>query len=263
MIKILIVEDEKLTRQGLRLTFDWTKLGCEVIGDAVNGEEGETKICMLHPDIVITDIKMPIEDGLQMMKNLQGKFSGEYIILSGFDEFSYAKQAIELGARGYLLKPVDDRELEETLQRAIREIDRKRREAGNVEREREEKDKRVLSGFSDKYISRACDIIRCRYKEEITAKAVAEELNISDSYLEKLFKSKTSYTFHNFLTFYRMKAAIELLENSDMKVYHIAYEIGYNDAKYFSKTFQKIVGIKPTEYRKGYHLAENSIINSL
>lgn len=265
MYKVIIVEDEKLTRIGLRMTFNWEALNCEVICDVADGVEGEQKIKELSPDIVITDIKMPHKNGIEMMYDLSESYHGEYIILSGFDDFSYAKQAIELGAKGYLLKPVDDMELTETLKRSIKEIERKREETYDLlaRKEKRTDNMNAFSGFSDKYISKACDIIRRRYKEDITSRMVAEELNISESYLEKLFKSKTNYTFHNMLTFYRIKVSVQLLEETDMKVYNIAYEIGYTDPKYFSKTFLKITGIKPTEYRNGYHISQDNILNQI
>ena len=120
-----------------------------------------------------------------------------------------------------------------------------------------------FGNLQDKYLARACEIIRSRYQEDLTLKNVADELNISDSYLGKLFKTKTSYTFLEVLTLYRIKGAVDLLKNTDLKVYEIAYAIGYGDAKYFSKVFRKIVGIKPMEFKNGYQLTQNHILNRL
>ena len=121
----------------------------------------------------------------------------------------------------------------------------------------------LQEGFKDKYISQACQVMRKRLHEELTLKMVADELHISESYLGKLFKNKTSYTFLDVLTLYRIRAAIDYLEETNMKVYEISYKVGYNDSKYFSKTFQKLVGIKPKEYREGYHLSSGNILNQL
>lgn len=258
-MKVLLVEDEEIIRRGLKLTTPWSKYGCEVIGEAVDGEDGIEKIQTLHPDIVIADVKMPKCSGLEMMERMRGKASCEYIILSGYDDFTYAKKAMKLEVHGYLLKPVDDEELEEVLQSTIHRI-REKRLVSQMENQVMTKE---LHSLQDKYLDKACKILKERYRENLTLKSVADELFISDSYLGKLFKSKTGYTFLEMLTFYRIRAAVDFLMDSDMKVYEIAYAIGYNDSKYFSKVFQKVAGCKPMEIKNGHQLAADNILNRL
>ena len=256
---VVIVEDEKLTREGLKRTVKWDQYGCKLIGTAADGEAGIRLILDKKPDIVITDIRMPKKSGLEMMAELQEQVECQFIILSGYDDFVYAKQALRYGASGYLLKPIDDRELEEILLR-ITERTRVSHKltAGSVQ-----KNEAVKNALCDKYLEKAMEIMKEKYMEELTLRIVADELCISESYLGKLFKNKTSYTFLDFLTLYRVRAAISLLEETELKVYEIAYTIGYTDAKYFSKVFQKIVGVKPTEYRNGYQLSEDNILHIL
>lgn len=117
--------------------------------------------------------------------------------------------------------------------------------------------------LQDKYLDKACWILRERFRENLTLKSVADELFISDSYLGKLFKSRTDFTFLEMLTFYRMKKAVELLQNTDMKVYEISYAIGYSDSRYFSRLFRKITGLKPMELKNGCPLASDNILNNL
>ena len=117
MYRVLLVEDEDIIRRGLLFAVDWLRSDCVVVGEAVDGADGLQKIAELTPDIVITDVKMPYLDGLGMLEQSRG--SGyEAIILSGYDEFSYAKKAISLDVAEYLLKPVDFEALYETLERA-------------------------------------------------------------------------------------------------------------------------------------------------
>lgn len=126
-----------------------------------------------------------------------------------------------------------------------------------------QKNDTVKNALCDKYLGKAMKVMKEKYMEDLTLKAVAEELHISESYLGKLFKNKTGCTFLDFLTLHRIKAAIDLLEGTELKVYEIAYMTGYTDAKYFSRVFQKIVGIKPTEYRNGYQLSKDNMLNIL
>ena len=265
MPKILIVEDEDLIRNGLKLTTPWNQFGFEVIGEAVDGLDGEEKILQLKPDIVITDIKMPKKTGLEMIEDLQGRISCEYIILSGYDEFAFAKKAMYLEVHGYLLKPVDDEELENVLWHTIRRVQEKRILYEQFSEHEELGSPKNLDfrNLQDKYLDRACSILKTRYADNLTLKTVADELSISDSYLGKLFKSKTSYTFLEMLTLYRMQAAVDLLQDTDKKIYEISYSIGYSDSKYFSKLFRKITGFKPMELKNGKHLPANHILNHI
>lgn len=116
MIKLLVVDDEYLVRLGIRETIDWSQYGIEIIGEAENGSDALQLALVLQPDIVITDIRMPIIDGLELIENLNAHhLDSEILILTGFDEFNYAKKALENGAGAYLLKPINNDELIQTI----------------------------------------------------------------------------------------------------------------------------------------------------
>ena len=119
MKKVLLVEDENLIRRGLKFQMDWTAVNCVVAGEAASGQEGLEQIQNLQPDIVITDIRMPDMDGLEMLAAGQAECPFDAIIISGYSEFEYAQQAIHLGVSEYLLKPVDLNELRACLQKLV------------------------------------------------------------------------------------------------------------------------------------------------
>ena len=261
MVKVIVVEDEKLIREGLEQTVDWNKYDCDLIGMAVDGEDGERMIIEKKPDIVVTDIRMPKKNGLEMMRSVQEKSSAVFIILSGYDDFMYAKEAMSLGARGYLLKPIDDEEMEDILIKTVDEIKAGKYIHAHVTANRIQRNERIKNALCDKYMEKAIELIRQHYRTDLSLQQTADYLNISKSYLGKLFKNKTNYTFLDFLTLYRIKASVDLLEKSDLKIYEIAEAVGYADAKYFSRVFTKIVGVKPTEFRNGYRLAPDNLLN--
>lgn len=264
MIRVLLVEDEELIREGLKVTTPWQEWGMEVVGEAADGEDGARKILELRPDIVITDVKMPKMNGLEMIEQIRGQTACEYIILSGYDEFALVKQAIHLEVKEYLLKPVDDEELKEAMEQAAGKVLRKRALSQRLSRyEEEQEDPLDARNIQDKYLDRARKILSERYQENLTLKSVADALFISDSYLGKLFKNRTGYTFLEMLTFYRIRAAVEYLQKTDKKVYEIAYAIGYNDSKYFSRVFQRVTGMKPMELKNGQPLPEDHILRHL
>ena len=260
MNKVIVIEDEALIRKALILTVPWNEHKCEVIGEAGDGKEGIELAENLQPDIIITDINMPGIDGLTMIERLKESTAAEFIIFSGYSQFEYAKKAIKLGVHGYLLKPVDDDEFLQVLDETVEFIE-KSRHYDEMQRELEmldQSDARELflkmagtdsGNCKDKYVRDAIGYIKDHYAEEVTVKAAAEDLSMSESYLGKLFHVNTGYTFLEYLTMYRVQKACELLTRHDIKTYEVANLVGYQDARYFSRLFRKFTGMTPSEYK--------------
>lgn len=124
MKKVMIVEDEELILQGIRSILDWESLGLEVVHMAHNGQEAFEMWEREPVEIVVTDISMPVMDGLALLKKIRSQEeSVRFIILTGYDEFDYARKAILLGVDNYLLKPIDEEELERQLRETSKKID--------------------------------------------------------------------------------------------------------------------------------------------
>lgn len=111
---VVVVEDEKIVRDELIQSIHWDRLGFTVAGVAGDGLEGEALIKKLDPDVVITDIRLPGITGLEMLEHCSVDHA---VIMSGYTDFSFMKQAIRLGVFDYLLKPIDDEEMEKTLEK--------------------------------------------------------------------------------------------------------------------------------------------------
>ena len=115
-MRVVIADDEEIIRMGIVELIPWNQLDCEVIGQAEDGEEALTLIEEYKPEIVITDIKMPFITGLELLKKIKDKYEPLYtILLTGYDEFKFAQEAVNNGAYAYLLKPVDPDELVQIL----------------------------------------------------------------------------------------------------------------------------------------------------
>ncbi len=128
MFKMIVVDDEYLVRLGIKETIDWNDYDIEIVGEASNGETGLELAKSLQPDIIITDIKMPVMDGLDLVKQLQQhQLDCIVIILSGYKDFEYAKDTLENGAYSYLLKPIDNDELIDKVKDAISFLQEKRK----------------------------------------------------------------------------------------------------------------------------------------
>ncbi|MBQ7201683.1 MAG: response regulator [Eubacterium sp.] len=136
LIKVYLVEDEFVIREGIRKNIDWNANGLELCGDASDGELAWGEIREKKPDIVITDIRMPFMDGLELSKHIRDEFpKTEIIVISGHEEFEYAKECIRIGVSEYLLKPISREDLLAkvmVIADKIRE-DREKSEIGEVD----------------------------------------------------------------------------------------------------------------------------------
>lgn len=260
MVKIVVVEDEMLVKKGLILTTDWQKFNCEVVGEASNGMEGIEVIQNMNPDIVITDVRMPGLDGIKMIETLKDKgCKSEFIIISGYSEFEYARKAVKLGVRDFLVKPIDDEDLYNALYNTCQEVHNKKMLDKIQNKMDDITDSRVMlfkeyiipeQEDSSDYTAKAIKYIKHNYQNDITLKSASESLYISESYLSRVFKANVGQTFLDYLTYYRIKKACKLLQDTDVRIHKIAHMVGYKDQRYFSVIFKKMVGLSPKEFRK-------------
>ncbi|MCY9660147.1 response regulator [Paenibacillus chondroitinus] len=125
MIRTVIIEDETLIRKSLSKLVSESSLGFDVIGEGANGVEGFDLVKSAHPDLLITDIKMPQMNGLDLIKNIKSLgIHCEFIILSGYGDFSFAQEAIHYGVSDYLLKPIRPEQLRQTLHKVKLEVEK-------------------------------------------------------------------------------------------------------------------------------------------
>jgi two-component system, response regulator YesN len=137
--KVFFVEDEIITREGIRDNVDWRASGFEFCGEAADGEMALPLLRATQPDVLITDIKMPFMDGLQLSKIVRERMPWvKIIILSGHDEFEYAQKAVSLGITDYLLKPVTVQKLQTVLEKLTVQLDRERKEQDNLKKLQEQ-----------------------------------------------------------------------------------------------------------------------------
>lgn len=251
MYKILVVEDEKIIRKGIIYGFDYEKMDCMVIGEARDGKEGVEQIKNLNPDIVITDINMPIMDAFEMFEETL-EYSYSAIILSGYDEFENAKKAIKYGVCEFIVKPIEKEEMVESINRAIHQ-----REVSNnlyhVKHKKEEYRQiqivpEMISDSPNDLVLDMIEYVKDHYSERFILDDVGDKIGYSANYLCKIFKKHTSVSFNDYLNRYRIQQAIDLLLTSDKKVYEIAYDCGFKEYKYFNKVFKKYIGVSASEY---------------
>ena len=132
--RVLLADDEEEIRTGISRKIDWASLGFSLVGEAANGEEALELAEQLRPDVVLTDIKMPFMDGLELCRRLRQSLPGaKLVVFSGFDDFEYARQAVGMGVSEYILKPINAVELSEVLTKLRRQLDSQRLERRDME----------------------------------------------------------------------------------------------------------------------------------
>ena len=257
MVKVLVVEDENIIRKGLIGTIDWLSAGFVVAGEAINGKDGLEKIEKIKPDLVITDIRMPVMDGLEMLRKAEEKnFKFEKILLTSYGEFEYAQEGIKLGVIDYILKPIDEDIFYKALEKAKEKI--KRRETLETVKNISEDDteleffnpKIFLGKDKNIYVDKAIEKIISSYAEKLNIKDIAEELDISASYLSRKFKDVTGETFLDILNKYRIQKSIKLLQKQEYKIYEISEKVGFTDYKHFCNVFKKYLHTAPGDFVK-------------
>ncbi len=234
MFRVLLVDDEELVRVSIGFSVRGAMDNVGVVGEAANGLEGLKLIRESRPDIVITDIRMPKLDGLEMIRMIREEnLDVEVVVLSGYADFEYARQAMKYGVTDYLLKPVETESLRETLGVCIERIAKRR----NLVQE-EKLSKRVIA------------YIDGHYQEDIFLDKLAEEFGSSSKYLSSLIKNETGKKFSVYLTELRIRRAEDLLLHTELGVKEIAASVGYSDQRYFNRIFKKLTGKTPTQYRE-------------
>jgi two-component system response regulator YesN len=254
---VALVEDEEITREELAKTTPWKELGLELAGCAEDGIAGEKLIRLLEPDIVITDIRMPGQDGLAMLSRCPVSHA---IILSGYTDFSYTRKAIHLSVFDYLRKPVDDGELRATLEALVQKIKEEDQDLVRLQGYHSSADRTqngeeefiTLPGNTGHYLIDGCiRFITENYQDPMGLQEAATSMGVSESHLSRLFKELTGLNFMQYLNAWRINQAIRLIRDPRNNISETASLCGFPTPGYFAKIFRRYTGLTPSQYREG------------
>ena len=270
-LKLLIVDDEPLVRNGLQNGFDWGRIGIEVIGASRNGLDAIERIKAEKPGIVLSDIKMPGMDGLGLAAWIKETVpETEIIFLTGYSDFDYAKSAIGLQAADYILKPVQEEQLFRVIEKVKKKIELElaRRaqyehamdiintaaqdKISNTEARGPREDGKIPSSQNDARgdtVEAIMEYLKNNYMNDIDLNTVASEFALNPSYLSRLFHEKTGVHFTEFINNLRIQKAKELIKTTRYSLDKIGRMAGYQNGRYFSRLFKKREGMTPQEYR--------------
>ena len=239
-LRVLLVDDEIMIREGFKRLFDWEAHNCQVVGEAADGMEALAKIDTLDPDIAIMDINIPIMNGLKVIQLSRIKHPDTaFVIVSGYDDFSYCREALRLQITDYILKPVNYEEFGACIDNL--KIALFQRQSPKNQDRQEERTITLITRYLQEHLA-----------EEISLSVLAEEFHLSAQYISQLFKSEIGVGFLAYLTNIRMEQAKKLLLSTPLSIAEVSERSGYGDYRVFTKVFKKSEGITPSQYRRDF-----------
>lgn len=248
MYHVFLADDEPWALMTLKNMIEWSDYGFAVSGEAEDGEQALARINRTEPDLIISDIRMPGMDGLTLLQTIRDSgLSSEVLLVSGYTDFEYARKALRFGCAGYLVKPVEEKELIEYLEKIKQRLDEKRAagegKAGEGKLEEGYQSEKLQVQAMVKYI-------QDHFAEALTLQVLSGEFKMSESYISSLIKKRTGKGFSEHLMEIRVRKAQEYLRTTNDSIEKIAERVGYPDYFYFTKVYKKATGISPAAYRR-------------
>ena len=243
--RVIVAEDEHLIRNNIVKKINELSLGFEVIAGVQNGMACLKQIEETIPDLIITDIRMPLMDGLELLEHVSIDYPYiKKIVISGYDEFEYARQALRMGVVDYLLKPIKIEDLSKILNKVRIELESEIKSLYKILPNPD-------SEYSpEKIIDLVETFIRENYQKDININMIAQKFNYNPSYLSKMFTKQVGENPSSYLIRLRINKAKQLLLiDKGLTVKQIGEIVGYTEPAYFSRIFKKYTGQSPSEFR--------------
>ncbi len=250
MYQVLLVEDDTAMRFLYTKMKAWTECGFQIAEQASNGKNALEVLEKRSFDLVFTDVRMPFIDGIELLREIKQRgIQTNVIFSSSYDEFEYARQGLILGAFDYILKPVDERKLENVLTRMKEKLITDTPQETIEPAIQEILDDMQLSTKDSKFVHQIADYFSANYGKIVYMEDMADSFELSKDYFGKMFKQQMGCTFNNFYSLVRIAYAKDLIRTGNYKAYQISEILGYSSTDYFTKIFKEMTGMTPSAYK--------------
>lgn len=242
MWKVMIADDEMYMLEAMEKLINWEKMDCKLAFKAQNGQELIKQMKKDVPDIVITDIRMPLVNGIQVAQYVyEEMLPTKVIILTAYADFEYAREAIQYDVCGYIVKTSAIEMLPKMINKAISKLSKPTDEI----KENEE-------AYSDDILGKLQKYISVHYTDKLTLAQISNDIHANGSYLSRLYKMKTGQNLFDAINKMKLEKAKEYMVQGN-KIYEVAQMVGFDDVSYFSRVFKKYEGCSPREYEKKHY----------
>jgi two-component system, response regulator YesN len=237
--RVIVADDELLIANNIAKNIEKAHPAFRVAGIARDGAEALKMAEATLAHVVFSDIKMPVMDGLALMEALGARRPEiKKVIISGYDDFPFVREALKNQAFDYLLKPVNREELKQTLEKLYMQLCCERG---------------ALTAAAPSPPEKIVETVKCFIRENYTRMidfaSLAGQYGFSGSYLTRIFHHSTGVTLQRYLIDYRILCAKQLLTDTELSIQEIGARVGYPDPFHFSKVFKQNAGVNPTQYR--------------
>lgn len=249
MYSLVIVDDEREIRKGFCNYFPWSEIGFKIVADYESAQEADEYLREHPVDVLVTDIRMQGMSGLELIESLRKRQDKtKVVVISGYRDFEYARQAMKLGVRHYLVKPVKFSQISEVFGEICKELDMERAQQKEAEAPAENVDAHPADGQPNEIIRRVKSYVHKHY-EDATLESAAKSVKMNPYYLSSYFHQQTNEKFSDYLIRVRMREAARLLTRTSMQIQEVAQRVGYTTANSFSRSFRQYYNVTPKEYR--------------
>ncbi len=250
MWRAVLVDDEEYVRAELVALFPWDRFGFCLTGEAENAQAAMDLIERVEPDLVITDIRMPDTDGLELTAWIGQHYPQLVVaIVSAYDDFSFVREALRLGAADYLIKaeatPGTAGDFLKRISGVLKNRLIEKPVAHYIQSTRS-----ITQPQGSQTIRKALAFIQANFTRDLALEEVASHAGVSKSYLSRVFPEYAGKHFCSYLQQLRIERAKELLRLTDDHIYEIAFKVGFWNSRYFCKVFRDTVGMTPADYRR-------------
>ncbi|GGG00150.1 response regulator transcription factor [Paenibacillus abyssi] len=255
MLNVMVVDDEPIILNGLINIIEKVSTPCSTIQRASDGYDALEKLEDYKPDLIITDIQMPEMNGFELINEVRNRgLCQRFVILSGYDDTNYLRQAIRCKTIDYLLKPVNKTELYNVLSNISLELlNESKRVSDNY---RPIPETNILINGNANISENTKKIIKYvdqYYFNDLSLDQIAEYIHLHPNYISHLFKKETGLSFIQYLHLYRIKKAKELMiRDPEESLNIISEQVGYENVRHFFNVFKKYNGVTPGKYREQY-----------
>lgn len=244
---VYVIDDEPWSVVDLMKNVKWSELNFEIPRYFNSSGKALESILQTDPDVVFTDIRMPVLSGLDLIREARSNGCGcKFVILSSYSEFEYAKEAIRFGVFDYCLKPIDPQNISDVLNR----INRLPADAAGSPSDCRASSAAKEDPIHNDNLKKIVNYLKANFYRKVQLTDIAEEFFLNKNYICYLFQKYLNTTFGQYLTTLRLDRSKALLEDFSLSMNNIAKQVGFSDEFYFNKVFKKYTNVTPGVYRR-------------